>query len=90
MRDTDRSSLVNNLDSWSLKDYRTTRCWLLLIIYKKYVRNGPIALVQFQLAARHNVYDDSIIEVAGKHIGIPLKITPQRETKGRETSQNRI
>jgi hypothetical protein len=51
---------------------------------------NQIALVQFQPAARHNVYDDGIIEVAGKHIVIPLKITPQRETKCREISQNRI
>ena len=32
----------------------------------------PIAPVQFQPAARHNVYDDGIIEVAGKYV-VPLK-----------------
>jgi len=49
-----------------------------------------IALAQFQPAALHNVYDNGIIEVAGNYIVVPLKITPQRETKGREISQNRI
>jgi hypothetical protein len=77
MRDMDWSSLVNNLDSWSLKDYRTTRRGLLLIIYKTMCETDSIAPVQFQPAARHNVYDDGITEVAGKHIVIPLKITPE-------------
>jgi hypothetical protein len=31
-----------------------------------------IALVRSQPAARHNVYDDGIIEVAGKYV-VPLK-----------------
>lgn len=59
-------------------------------IQKPCAKRAQIALAQFQSAALHNVYDNGIIEVAGYYIVVPLKITPQRETRGREISQNRI